>query len=72
MIDLESLRQTTWKKAVELTKDVDEFDAPFIALSLELESLLWTDDKKLTKGLKQKGIDWILSTEKIKEIRGEK
>lgn len=71
LIDLESIRQTTWEKATELTKDVDEFDTPFIALSLELDSPLWTGDKKLTNGLKQKGIDWILNTETIKQIRNE-
>jgi len=37
-----------------LTKNVDEFDTPFVALSLELASPLWTGDKKLIKGLKQK------------------
>lgn len=40
LIDLELLRQTTWEKAIELTKNVDAFDAPFIALSLELNSPL--------------------------------
>lgn len=71
-MDLESLRPSTWEQAVALTKHVDEFDAPFIALSLELESPLWTGDKRLIEGLKQKGIDWILNTETIKEIRGER
>ncbi len=72
LIDLESLRQTTWEKAIELTQDLDEFDVPFIALSLELDSPLWTGDKKLTKGLRNKGINWILNTGIIKEIRDEK
>lgn len=45
LIDLESLNQSTWEKAVELTKNVDEFDSPFIALSLEMGSPLWTGDK---------------------------
>jgi predicted nucleic acid-binding protein len=50
---------------------VDEYDTPFIALSLELGSPLWTDDKRLKKGMAEKGIDWILNTTAIKEIRGE-
>lgn len=45
LINLESLRQRSWEKAIELTNNVDEFDAPFIALSLELESPLWTVTK---------------------------
>lgn len=70
-IDLESIRESTWKKAIELTKDVDEFDAPFLALALELESPLWTGDLKLIKGMSKKGIDWILTTNIISEIRNE-
>ncbi len=72
LINLESLQQATWDKAITLTKNVDEFDAPFVALCLELSSPLWTGDKKLAKGLKQQGVDWVLTTEAIKEIRGEK
>ena len=71
LIDLESIRESTWEKAIELTKEVDEFDAPFLALALELESPLWTGDKKLIKGLSKKGIDWIFTTEIITEIRNE-
>ena len=71
LIDLESIRVSTWEKAIELTKNVDEFDAPFIALALEMDSPLWTGDKKLIKGLNKKGIDWILTTEIITEIRNE-
>jgi predicted nucleic acid-binding protein len=69
LIDLETLPQTTWQKAVKLAENVDEFDTPFIALSIELGSPLWTGDKKLANGLRAKGVDWILGTEKIKEIR---
>lgn len=55
LIDLESIRQSTFEISIEMTKDVDEFDAPFIALALELDSPLWTGDKKLIKGLVNKG-----------------
>lgn len=71
LIDLENIRVVTWKKAIELTKDIDEYDAPFIALSLELEVPFWTGDKKLLNGLRKKGINWILNTEKITELRNE-
>lgn len=69
LINLEYIRESTWEKAIELTKNVDEFDAPFIALALELESPLWTGDKKLIKGLSTKGVDWIVTTDIITEIR---
>lgn len=69
MIDLESIRDSTWEKAMELVKDVDEFDAPFIALALELNCPLCTGDKKLVSGLHKKGIDWIWTTNLMTEIR---
>lgn len=52
-----------------MTKDVDEYDAPFIALSLELEAPLWTGDKKLIKGLERKGVEWIFDAIRMREIR---
>lgn len=70
-IDLKSIRESTWEKATELTKNIDEFDAPFIALALELDSPLWTGDKELIKGLNIKGIDWIFTTDIITKIRNE-
>jgi len=69
LIDLESVKTSTLIKAMELTKDVDEFDVPFIALSLDLRCPVWTGDKKLINGLNNKGVDWILSTTEIIKIR---
>lgn len=62
-IELETISSYTWEKAMNLVNDVDEFDAPFIALALEMNAPLWTGDKKLFKGLYAKGVDWVLSTE---------
>ncbi|WP_413176102.1 PIN domain-containing protein [Anabaena azotica] len=36
---------------------MDESDTPHVALTLELEGLLWTGDKKLKEGLIRKGFD---------------
>ena len=71
IIDLDIVSSENWKKAIELTNNVDEFDAPFIALSLELDVPLWTGDKKLVNGLSSLGIDWILNTTDIQKIRDE-
>jgi len=46
-----------WRAAHELCKEVDETDTPFVALTFELDGLLWTGDKILKAGLKQKGFD---------------
>lgn len=70
-IDSENIKHSSWDLAIELTKNIDEFDAPFIALALELESPLWTGDKKLIKGLNKKGVDWIVTTDIITEIRNQ-
>ena len=46
-----SIRQ----KAYELCSGIDEADSPHVALTLKLDGLLWTGDKKLRKGLKKIG-----------------
>lgn len=69
LIDLEILPRESWEKSVELVKDIDEFDAPFIALSLELKAPLWTGDRKLMNGLEKKDFDLILDTTTISRIR---
>jgi len=71
LIDVQNLQKSIREKSFEITKNVDEFDAPFIALSLELDAPLWTGDKKLINGLKEKGIDWLLKTDSILKIRNE-
>jgi len=72
LVDPENLLSESWEKSMEFVKDIDEFDAPFIALSLELKSPLWTGDKKLINGLKQKEFDLILGTDIISKIRDKK
>jgi len=43
------------KKASELCENIDSKDAVFVALTIELNGLLWTGDKKLKTGLAEKG-----------------
>ncbi|MEW5831119.1 MAG: PIN domain-containing protein [Chloroflexota bacterium] len=43
------------KAAYNLCHDIDETDAPHVALTLELDAILWTGDKRLKEGLKKKG-----------------
>jgi len=46
-----------WVEAFRLCRDVDEKDTPYIALTLELEAELWTNDDELKIGLKRKGFN---------------
>jgi len=41
--------------AYDLCYDIDPKDIPFVALSIELDSPLWTGDDKLKRGLTAKG-----------------
>lgn len=71
LIDIEGISSVFWEKAIQLTAKIDQFDAPFIALSLELEAPLWTGDKKLKQALEKKNVDWILTTDTIQTIRND-
>lgn len=65
------INQNSWTKAVELTHDVDEDDTPFVALTIELNAVLWTGDKKLLNGLTNKGFKSIVSTQQLFSLRSE-
>ncbi|MEY3219733.1 MAG: hypothetical protein RIT27_1090 [Pseudomonadota bacterium] len=45
------------RTAYELCFDIDEKDAPFVALALELKAKLWTGDQILIAGLQHKKFD---------------
>ena len=64
-IDPDNVSKNDWEKSYELTEDVDEDDASFVALSLQTNALLWTGDKKLIKGLKTKHFDNIITTDML-------
>ena len=53
--DTISLRN--YSLAHRLCRDIDEDDTPFVALALELDAELWTNDVKLKQHLKQKGFN---------------
>lgn len=46
-----------WQKAYTLCKTIDENDTPHVALTLELDGLLWTSDRRLIRGLESVGFD---------------
>jgi predicted nucleic acid-binding protein len=69
LISEELIKKSSWEYAYELTKDIDEDDTPFVALTIELNGLLWTGDKKLIKGLKNKGWNSAYSTSDMMGLR---
>jgi len=68
-IDEAQISKLYRKRAFELVKDIDLDDIAFVALNESLESILWTGDKGLLKGLKLKGYKRIASTEDIIKLR---
>lgn len=51
------IAQENRQAAYMLCSDVDEADAPHVALTLELKGLLWTGDNTLKDALRLKGFD---------------
>ena len=56
-----------WQNAYKICKDIDEKDTPFVALSFEFKIPLWTNDKKLIKGVKKKEFDNFITTQELLE-----
>jgi putative PIN family toxin of toxin-antitoxin system len=55
LINESQIPKDIWEKSFQLSKDVDENDTAFIALTEYTGGKLWTLDKKLANGLKKKG-----------------
>ncbi len=62
------LTKANIKKAYSLCKNIDEKDTPYVALSLELDAYLWTNDKKLINSLREKGFSKVITTEELIKI----
>ena len=61
-IEEELLPTSVIVEAKEWVKDIDFDDFAFVAIANHLDAWLWTGDKKLTVGLRQKGYQRIVST----------
>ncbi len=67
-VNEDQISKGAWKRAKELTQGVDVKDISFVALTLEMNPKLWTGDKKLYAGLREKGFHDVLSTQDLKEF----
>lgn len=70
-ISEELISKESWNTAFSLTKDVDENDTPFVALAIELNTSLWSGDKKLSK-LNKERTSLIINTTELRKILNEK
>jgi len=65
-INEEFISSENWLLAEELTKDVDNKDIAFVALTLHIpNSVLWTNDMKLINGLQKKGFNQVVTTNEL-------
>ncbi|MBV6641584.1 MAG: hypothetical protein KI791_12735 [Cyclobacteriaceae bacterium] len=68
-IDYKLINDQSWEKAETLVADIDPDDVSFVALALDFSnSYLWTGDKKLRAGLKQRGFKQIINTRELMKL----
>jgi predicted nucleic acid-binding protein len=54
--------------AYELTKDIDEKDAVFLAMSKHINCKVWSGDKVLIDGLRKKGCHEFVFTHELLDL----
>jgi len=60
-----AITNESYQRAFSLCEDVDPKDTPYVALSVDLNLPLWTNDKKLIEGLLKKGFTRFVTTDQI-------
>ena len=68
VIPMLAISKQSYERAVFLCSDIDLKDTPYIALGIELNMPLWTNDKKLIDGLRNKDYTKIITTEEIFDL----
>lgn len=67
-VNVSQISDTSVAKARELVQGIDENDMEFVALAIETDALLLTGDKKLYKGLKERGFEAVINVNDLKEM----
>ncbi len=68
LVNENQISSENWQIADELTKDVDSKDIAFVALSLQLDAVLWTLDRKLQEHLISKGFTNVVNTYELEQL----
>ena len=63
------ISSATWLKAEQTVKDIDLDDVDFVALTTFLKGCLWTGDKELYNGLKEKRFRCVYNTADVYKQR---
>ena len=58
-----------WQLTEELVRDIDPDDVDFVALAHYLEAGLWTGDKVLHDGLRQRRFEQVYTTAELLNLR---
>jgi predicted nucleic acid-binding protein len=68
-INEESIPSEIWEKAEQLVVDFDLDDLDFVALTKYIKGSLWTGDKILYNGLKEKRFRTVYNTDDLLKLR---
>lgn len=68
-IDVSSLPIADILTAVDLVQSIDPDDMPHVALAKYLNAKLWTGDKGLIQGLREKGYEDVIDTNNLWDLR---
>ena len=68
-ISEEQVLESNWLSAYQLVKDVDEKDVQYVAFSKQFDQKIWSGDKQLIRGLKQKSFESFITTEELHQMR---
>jgi predicted nucleic acid-binding protein len=71
-INEELIPEKTWISSEQLVFEIDQDDIDFIALTKYLKGYLWTGDKELYKGLKEKKFKRVYNTSELITKRNNK
>jgi predicted nucleic acid-binding protein len=67
IIEVAKIPKKDIAEALAITKDIDPKDIPFVSLYFFTKHKLWTGDRKLISGLKNKGYDVCITTTELRK-----